>query len=521
MKCKNIRDLFAEIPVNVLRNIPDLEVEGIALDSRKVKPGYIFVAVPGGNTDGHLYIDGAIRNGARVIIGSQRITGIAVPYLQVDDSRLALAHLSAAFHGFPARAMLLVGVTGTDGKTTTANLIFKIMEAAGIPVGMVTTVNAVIGQKKMDTGFHVTTPDAVEIQYYLSKMRDAGLTHVILETTSHGLAQHRVAACDFDIAVITNIAHEHLDFHGTYKAYRDAKAKLFAGLESSHQKTFGAPKAAVLNRDDDSFQYLSEIANVEQINYGLERGADISAEYITESARGFSFTAQGTDLVGERFSIPVFSSLAGKYNISNSMAAVAVTRGILGLSDKAVQNGIKNLKSLPGRMEEIDMGQDFLAIVDFAHTPNALKNALEAGRRYMHGRLIAIFGSAGLRDKQKRRMMAEISAQLADFSILTAEDPRTESLDEILSEMAGGLIAMNGVEGETFWRIPDRGEAIRFGLKLARPGDLVISCGKGHEQSMCFGEIEYDWDDRTAMRAALAEYMQIPGPKMPFLPTQE
>ncbi|GAG89647.1 unnamed protein product [marine sediment metagenome] len=193
----------------------------------------------------------------------------------------------------------------------------------------------------------------------------------------------------------------------------------------------------------------------------------------------------------------------------------------MGLGENVIREGIGQLSFIPGRMEKIKLGQDFLAIVDFAHTPNALKNALEAGRRFVEGKVIAIFGSAGLRDKSKRRMMAETSAELADLTILTAEDPRTESLDEILDEMAEGLVAKNGVEGKTFWRIPDRGEAIRFGVKSAQPGDLVISCGKGHEQSMCFGEIEYAWDDRLAMRSALSDYLQLPGPDMPFLPTQE
>jgi UDP-N-acetylmuramoyl-L-alanyl-D-glutamate--2,6-diaminopimelate ligase len=521
MQIKNISNLFASIPVKTSGKIPDTAVRGITQDSRDVKSGYLFVAVEGEVTDGHLFISNAIQNGASAVVGSRRIEVLEIPYIQVEDSRLALALLSAAFYDFPARSLLMVGVTGTDGKTTTANVIFNILEAAGLPVGMVSTVNAVIGEKNLDTGFHVTTPDAVHIQYYLSKMRDAGLTHVILEATSHGLAQQRVTACDFDIGVVTNIAHEHLDFHGTFEAYRGAKSKLFSGLDTSHWKDFDPPRGAVLNRDDPSFEYLSKITKVPQISYGVGGGAEVSAVNVSESSGGISFIAKGKSLEGEEFSIPLFTPLLGFYNVSNVLAATAATRGILELKDAAVQNGIMKLKFIPGRMEKIEMGQNFLAIVDFAHTPNALKNALEAGSRLVEGKVIAIFGSAGLRDKKKRRMMAQISAEFADLTILTAEDPRTESLDEILDEMAQGLAATGGVEGNTFWRIADRGWAIRFGLKLAHPGDLVIACGKGHEQSMCFGEIEYPWDDRTAMRAALAEYLQIEGPDMPFLPTQE
>jgi UDP-N-acetylmuramoyl-L-alanyl-D-glutamate--2,6-diaminopimelate ligase len=217
----------------------------------------------------------------------------------------------------------------------------------------------------------------------------------------------------------------------------------------------------------------------------------------------------------------VESQLVGEYNVSNCLAALTVALEGLGVPWEAAQEGLAFMKGVPGRMEALDMGQDFLAIVDFAHTPNALQRALQAARQLTAGRVIAVFGSAGLRDRAKRRMMAEISAGLADLTVLTAEDPRTESLEAILAEMAAGAEARGKVEGETFWKVPDRGEAIRFAILLARPGDVVIACGKGHEQSMCFGEVEYAWDDQTAMRVALAERLGVSGPAMPYLPTQE
>jgi UDP-N-acetylmuramoyl-L-alanyl-D-glutamate--2,6-diaminopimelate ligase len=221
------------------------------------------------------------------------------------------------------------------------------------------------------------------------------------------------------------------------------------------------------------------------------------------------------------FRAAVSSSLIGEYNVSNCLAALTAAVYGLGIDPETAARGIAALDSIPGRMQAIDLGQNFTAIVDFAHTPNALKVTLEAARKMTNGRVISVFGSAGLRDKEKRRMMAEISAELADLSVLTAEDPRTESLDGILEEMAAGARSKGGVEGETFWRVPDRGEAIRFALRLAREGDIVLSCGKGHEQSMCFGKTEYLWDDRTAMRAALAEFLGIDGEKMPYLPSQD
>jgi UDP-N-acetylmuramoyl-L-alanyl-D-glutamate--2,6-diaminopimelate ligase len=224
---------------------------------------------------------------------------------------------------------------------------------------------------------------------------------------------------------------------------------------------------------------------------------------------------------GAGLDIPVETHMFGEYNVYNALAAIGATVIGLGIAPEHAQAGIANLQRVPGRMERIDLGQDFTAIVDFAHTPFALEAALKAGRQLSAGRLIAVFGSAGLRDKAKRRMMAETSAKLADFTVLTAEDPRTESLDDILAEMAAGAKAKGGVEGESFWRVPDRGAAISFALLQAQPGDLVLVLGKGHEQSMAFGEVEYDWDDRVALRAALAELLGVKGPEMPRLPTSD
>ncbi len=494
-------------------------LKGVVMDSRQVQPGYLFVAVTGGSTDGHRYIPAAIQRGAAAVIGEQDLPDVPVPYLRVRDSRKALAHAAAAFYGYPAHRMTVIGVTGTDGKTTTCNLIFHILKAAGLRVGMISTVNAVIGDETLDTGFHVTTPDAPAVQAYLARMLAAGLTHVILEATSHGLAQDRVEACEFDLAVVTNITHEHLDYHGSYEAYRAAKGRLFTYLAETPEKPFAPARGAVLNRDDASYDYLSGLTRLPQLSYGLAGGAQVTAEEVTWSVDGARFTAVGQDHQQAPFRFPVFTPLAGGFNVSNCLAAIALTRGLMGIDEAAVQRGIADLAGVPGRMQRIDLGQPFTAIVDFAHTPNALRRALEAARQMTTGRVIAVFGSAGLRDRQKRRMMAETSAELADLTVLTAEDPRSESLDEILAEMAAGVESRAGRRNRTYWSIPDRGAAIRFALLLARPGDLVIVCGKGHEQSMCFGETEYPWDDRVALQAALADYLDVDGPEMPQLPT--
>jgi UDP-N-acetylmuramoyl-L-alanyl-D-glutamate--2,6-diaminopimelate ligase len=512
--------LFIDFPLPFSpSNLPDLPLSGLAIDNRQVQPGYIFIARPGASVDGHDFIPDAIRRGAVAVVGQKEITSLDVPYIRVSDSRRAVTHLAAAFYGHPGRKLTVIGVTGTDGKTTTSNILYQMMLAAGLKTGLISTVNAVIGAEVLDTGFHVTTPDAHDVQRYLARMVEAGLTHVILETTSHGLAQHRVDACQYDIAVVTNITHEHLDEHGSYENYRAAKGRLFELLAGTVDKPQGNPRLGVLNFDDQkSYGYLSSLLtghSSRQASYSLTSTADIYAENITCGPSGLAF-----DIVGKDFRVSARTHLVGAYNVSNCLAAFSAAVIGLGLDPQTAARGLANLPGIPGRMEVIDLGQDFTAIVDFAHTPNALRVTLETARQMTGGRVISVFGSAGLRDREKRRLMAETSAQLADISILTAEDPRTESLDDILAEMAAGAIAKGGLEGETFHRIHDRGEAIKFALKLARPGDLVIACGKGHEQSMCFGTTEYPWDDRTAMRAALSEYLGIPGPQMPYLPTQ-
>ncbi|GAB4495629.1 MAG: UDP-N-acetylmuramoyl-L-alanyl-D-glutamate--2,6-diaminopimelate ligase [Anaerolineales bacterium] len=500
--------------LNTLKaHLPNTPITHLTADSRQVKPGTIFVACTGGNADGHRYIPNAIANGAVAVVGEQSLTGLPVPYLQVDDSRRALAHLAAALNDFPARHLTVLGVTGTDGKTTTSNLLYAILQAAGLPTGMVSTVNAIIGTQTLDTGFHVTTPDAPNVQNYLRMMVDAGLTHVILESTSHGLAQRRVEACEFDGAIVTNITHEHLDYHGSYEAYRAAKGRLFTMLTETLPKAHGNPRFAVLNRDDSSYDYLAQITTARQIAYGLHRDAVVRAENIRYTADGLHFTVHTPS-----GSMPIDSRLVGEYNVSNLLAAIAAAVEGLHLPLDAARAGIAAFQGVPGRMETIALGQDFLAIVDFAHTPNALQRTLEAARQMTTGRVIVVFGSAGLRDREKRRMMAEIATQYADLSIFTAEDPRTESLTGILAHMATGAEAYSGREGETFWRIPDRREALRFAVQLARKGDIVLACGKGHEQSMCFGETEYLWDDRTALRAALSELLGVEGVAMPYLP---
>jgi UDP-N-acetylmuramoyl-L-alanyl-D-glutamate--2,6-diaminopimelate ligase len=504
--------LIQAVPVVLGQVGGDVDVYGISVDSRQVEPGDLFVSVPGVFVDGHRFIADAVNNGAMAVVGElppQALGDVpwgAFTYVRVGNSRSALGWICAAWHDFPSRKMTLVGVTGTDGKTTTVNLVYTILRAAGFDAGMISTVNALIGGKEIDTGFHVTTPDAPDVQRYLAQMVETGATHAVLEVTSHGLAQHRVTGVDFDVAVVTNITHEHLDAHGSLETYRQAKASLFEGLSRSFRKP-GVPKVAVLNRDDDSFHYLSPIPTDRQIAYGV--GGEISTCDVLFAPDATRFT-----LVLPSGKVAVETALVGGFNVSNILATASV--GVaLDISPDAIVEGIAAVEGIPGRMERIDAGQDFLAIVDFAHTPNALEQALTTAQKMTRGdsdapkadvpsaRVIVVFGSAGLRDREKRAMMGHVAGRLADVVIVTAEDPRTERLEDIIAESAAAAIEEGKREGVDLWRVPDRGEAILKACQVARPGDVVIACGKGHEQSMCFDTAEYPWDDREAMRRAL------------------
>ena len=523
--------------------LPAVEITQVTADSRQVQPGALFVAARGGAVDGHRFIADAIGRGAAAAVGrdalppetTEVVTTSGVPYVRVDDSRAALARLAAAFFDFPSRQMRVVGVTGTDGKTTTSNLLYHLLGAAGLHPGMISTVGARIGQDDLDTGLHVTTPDAPDVQRYLAQMRDAGCQAAVLEATSHGLHQGRVAAVEFDVAVVTNITHEHLDYHGTWEAYLEAKAELFRSLrESAHKPVSGwsesvrllagptgrsdvQPKVAVLNADDASYPHLRAIPTDWTISYGLDdAAADVRAVDIVYEPARTTFTAHMP--AGQaRVELP----LPGPFNIYNALAAISAGLA-LGLPLDGLAAAVATMSGVDGRMERIERGQDFVAIVDFAHTPISLQRALEAVRPMTSGRVIALFGSAGLRDVRKRGLMAETALRLADLTILTAEDPRVESLDLILEQMAEGARQAGGVEGRTFWRIPDRTAAILAAVEMAQPGDVVIVCGKGHEQSMCFGEIEHPWRDQLVLAWALERRLGQTSAPPPFrLPTAD
>ncbi len=508
-----LSSLLQNLPAAHVQGPVNVTITGVHHDSRKIEPGNVFVAISGAAFDGRDFIPQALERGAAAVVGEGEFRGtrgnsgelrgtpsssefLRVPFVTVPDARSALAHLAAAFYSYPSRRLKVIGVTGTDGKTTTCNLIHGVLTAAGHRAGIVSTVSVRIGQEEIDTGFHVTTPEAQDLQAYLRRMLDWGAEYAVIETTSHGLAQRRVDAVDFDVAVLTNITHESLEYHGTFEAYRDAKGRLFSMLDESRRKP-GVPKVVVLNADDPSFEFFSAFPADLRLSYAVEGQADLTATDVQATPAGLRFTA-----LTPAGAFEVASPLLGMYNVYNILAALAV-----GVSQKldadVLQAGIASVRSVRGRMDVVDEGQDFMALVDFAHTPGALESALRAARALTDRRVIVVFGCAGLRDVEKRPMMGEIAACLADVTVITAEDPRTENLATIMDQIVRGAERAGGREGLGFFRVPDRGEAIRFAVELARPGDVVMVCGKGHEASMCFGTTEYPWSDHVALRKAL------------------
>ena len=495
-------------PAQLLRVSGDAPVRApVEEDSRALQPGGLFVARRGLVADGHDYIPQAIAQGAAALVVERVVEGLTLPWAQVRDAGEALGHLAAAWHEFPAQHLCLIGVSGTNGKTTTATLLHRILQrSSGGRAGLVSTVAAELGgSSSADTGLHVTTPGAPQVQALLAQMSDNGLTHCVLEMTSHGLAQGRLNGVTLEVAVLTNITHEHLDFHGSFEAYRAAKARMFTLLRPERG-------VAILNADDEHAAWVAQQAPGRVVTFGSGSDAGLYAQAVQHSPQGTRFQVTQSD-AGRPLEIT--TSLAGAFNVSNCLAAIAAAQQVAGVSPEHIAQGIADVASVAGRMERVEAGQDFTAIVDFAHTPDALEKALQAGRSLLApgGRLIVVFGCAGLRDREKRRLMPAIAARLADISVFTAEDPRTESLDAILAMMAQACVAAGGVEGRRFLRVADRAEALLRACQLARAGDVVLACGKGHEQSMCFGETEYPWDERRALRAALG------GVALPLLPT--
>ena len=474
-------------PERVL-GIPVGEVSGLAYDSRRVAAGTLFFAVPGVHVDGHDFAADAVARGAIGLVVERELPGIGVPQLIVERTRRALADAADAWFGRPSDRLTVIGITGTDGKTTTAFLAVDALRAAGRRPGMIGTVAIDIGDVRMPNDDRNTTPEAVELQEYLARMVEAGDDSVVMEATSHGLALERTRNCRFDLGVVTTVTSEHLEFHGTVEAYRAAKARL---VEE-------AP-LAILNADDASFEYFRARARDRVVTYGHASEADVRASDVRSSAAGSHFSVAAPGWRGE-VSLP----MPGAYNVTNAVAAMA-TAHALGLDLAAAARGLAGTRGVPGRMERVDVGQPFAVVVDYAHTADSLEKVLRTLRPLTRGRLVAVFGSAGERDPTKRPAMGAVAARLADLTIVTDEDPRLEDRRAINEAIADGARAAGAVDGDTLLVIDDRREAIARAIGGAADGDVILLAGKGHEQSMFYGADKIPWDDRRVAREALAD----------------
>jgi UDP-N-acetylmuramoyl-L-alanyl-D-glutamate--2,6-diaminopimelate ligase len=476
------------------------EITALAYDSRLVKPGGLFVAVPGTHTDGRHYLTDAAQRGAIAALGPHiEATDLPLPYIDVQDVRIALANLACAFYGYPATQLCTIGVTGTDGKTTTCNLISALLHAGQKSNGLMTTVNFKLHGKEWENTTRQSTLEALEIQQMLHRMVEADVKYAVIEATSHGLELQRVRGCAFDIGVVTNITHEHLDFHGTIENYRRAKARLFEMLDPLRDKGLGIKPVAVLNRDDVSYEILKPYCNVPVLAYGLDKSAAIRAADIQLDATCTRFRA-----ILPNAEIEIETQLVGQFNVSNCLAAIA-TAYSMGVSPADIARGLTEVTGINGRMERIDAGQPFTVIVDYAHTPDSLEKVLRILRPLTEGKLLLVFGSAGERDIQKRPIMGQIAAQLSDFFVITDEDPREENREQILREIAIGAETAGKHEGRDFLCIADRTQAIAAAFQHAQARDTVLLAGKGHEQSIIIGREKIPWDDRRVAREQLQD----------------
>jgi UDP-N-acetylmuramoyl-L-alanyl-D-glutamate--2,6-diaminopimelate ligase len=470
---------------------PAADVTGISYNTTTLRPGELFVAVAGTHVDGHDFAAKAVARGAAGLVVERPVTvSPDVPTIRVADTRLALAQLATAFFDAPSRDMWLAGITGTDGKTTSTELTAQLLEHVGIPTGFMTTVTLRTSGEPTPNLTRQTTLEAVEIQQGLAAMRAAGRRHAVLETTSHALALRKVEGCAFDVAGVTNVTHDHLDFHGSWDGYVHAKGRLFELLASKA----GNQPAAVLNRDDASYQPLCRHVPTAArcLTYGLGPEVDVCADDLVIGPGGATFT-----LRTPWGAVPVDLPLIGQFNVYNALLAAIICL-VKGVDLGSVARGLRTAKAVAGRMERIDEGQPFQVVVDYAHTPDSLRKVLTMLRQAAGaGRLFTVFGSAGERDLEKRPVMGAIAAELADFSVFTTEDPRFEDPMAIIEQIARGAMDAGKRADVDFLMVEDRRSAIAAALDRIGPGDLLLLAGKGHEQCIIVGNTKVPWDDRA------------------------
>jgi UDP-N-acetylmuramoyl-L-alanyl-D-glutamate--2,6-diaminopimelate ligase len=486
-----IDELLEGLSIDDKRGSLTAQIRGIAYDSRAVDAGFLFVAINGHTADGNDYIKDAVNRGAAAVltekaIDDRHITSSGglfndITFIKVPDSRKALASISARYYGWPSRRLSLIGITGTNGKTTTSYITRSILEADGRRTGLIGTIQYITGKTREAQR---TTPESSDLQGYLSEMADNGMEDAVIEVSSHALLLHRVEGCAFRVAAFTNFSQDHLDFHGSMSDYLEAKERIFSYLRKDG--------VAVLNWDDPAVRELGERDSHNVITCGLLEGAMIRAEKIDDT-EGLSFDIQ-TPV--SRFRVE--SQFAGRFNVYNILISAGIAYA-LGIGEEAIQQGIRETRPVKGRFEKVDEGQDFLCIVDYAHTEDALRTLINEARMITGGRVITLFGCGGDRDRTKRALMGTVASELSDIVIVTSDNPRNEDPLQIIEDI------LKGISKENYITEPDRAAAVRDAVSMAKEGDTFLIAGKGHEEYQEIGGVKHPFSDNEIVRKAIKE----------------
>nr|WP_157061778.1 UDP-N-acetylmuramoyl-L-alanyl-D-glutamate--2,6-diaminopimelate ligase [Alicyclobacillus ferrooxydans] len=472
-------------------NDADVDIRSITSDSRKVQPGSLFVALSGYTVDGHDFIQESVERGAVALLVEREAKDVNVPQIVVPDSHLASAIVADVFYGHPSKRMRMIGVTGTNGKTTVTHLIERVLADAGKSPGICGSLGARFAGKSIELAN--TTPFPVDLQSILNDMVLSGCTHGVMEVSSHALERRQTAGTDYRVAVFTNLTQDHLDFHGTMEAYLAAKGKLFSRLGNGYGDDRLGMSYGVLNADDPASTYLSQQTVSECVTYGIQNEADVRAVDVQIGADGLRCTVHTWQGTGR-----LEMALTGRFNVYNALAAISV--GLIeGISLDSILGSLKRMPGVPGRLERVPGDQPFTVLVDYSHTPDSLENALQTIHEFAEGRVITVVGCGGDRDKGKRPIMARIACDQSDLAILTSDNPRTEDPESILDDMEAGVRGT----ASNYRRVLDRAVGIESAVAEAKPGDIILIAGKGHETYQIIGRTKHHFDDREVAKAAI------------------
>ena len=489
---KLLQELTALLPQAILTGNTSVTVTGVTADSRKTVPGTLFICLTGSHTDGHDHAASAVAQGAVAVLTERDLSIEGAAMIRVEDTRMAMQILVPAFFDYPGRRLRMIGVTGTNGKTTITYLVKAILQQAGFRVGLLGTIQNMIDEEVIPV--KNTTPDVVELQSTLAQMVQRGIEYVVMEVSSHALALNRVAGCEFDAGIFTNLTQDHLDFHETFENYAAAKAELFRMLGANG--AVKANKTAVINCDDPAGQIMQQAANCPVTTYGIDGERDLTAKNLHIGAAGTSFALCGA--FGE---VPLQLHLTGKFNVYNVLAAVGVALNE-NIALPVIVTALEQFISVDGRFELVREGQPYSVVVDYSHTPDSLENVLKTAAEFVAGKIIVVFGCGGDRDRTKRPIMGRVAAEYADVVLATSDNPRSEDPEAILAEVQGGIQAAiaAGCRAKTYEVIADRRQAIARAVETAVAGDLIMIAGKGHETYQILKDRTIDFDDREVAR---------------------